>query len=75
MTMPAEDGGAMITMVYAEQVKMSAQLAVLTDRIVQLADHESRIRKLEAWRYALPPAAVGGAASFSLSIWARVGHH
>jgi hypothetical protein len=70
----SEATGAVITMaaIYAEQVKMSAQLAVISDRLGQLPDHEARIRRLEAWRYALPPAVIGALGSFPLSIWAIV---
>jgi hypothetical protein len=74
---PGDDAtAAVITMaaVYGEQVKMSAQLAVISDRLGQLPDHEVRLRKLEAWKYALPPAALAGLGSFILSIW-TITHH
>jgi CHAD domain-containing protein len=75
MTTPgAASDVAVVTMaaVYAEQVKMSAQLAVISDRLGQLPDHEVRLRKLEAWKYALPPATMAGLSSFVLSIWAVI---
>lgn len=77
MTQPGETAAAaVITMaaVYGEQIKMGAQLAVITDRLGQLPDHESRLRKLEAWKYALPPAMLTGLGSFALSVWTIVHH-
>lgn len=77
MSTPAEGPtAAVITMaaIYGEQVKMSSQLAVITDRLTALPDHESRLRRLEAWKYALPPTALGGMGSFVLSIYAIIHH-
>lgn len=34
-----------------------------------VADHEKRLRKLEAWRYALPSGLVLGAASLALTVY------
>jgi len=45
---PAPDDSAIrLIDVYAEQVKMSAQLAVIHEQLRQLPDHEARIRVLE----------------------------
>ena len=37
--------------------------------VTRVNDHEGRVRKLEAWRYALPSSLVLGAVSVALSIY------
>jgi hypothetical protein len=50
--MPSDLGvagdGITLTALYKEQVVISAQLTVITDRLGQLPDHEVRLRGLES---------------------------
>jgi hypothetical protein len=56
--------GALLAQILLEQGKQSTQLAVMDTKLSAITDHESRIRSLERFRYALVGAAtVGGALS------------
>ncbi len=54
--------------VFAKQVEMGAQLAVISEQLRQLPDHEIRIRALERWRYSLPLAVLTSAGSAALAL-------
>ena len=60
--------------VFAKQIEMGAQLAVITEQLKQIPDHEQRIRALERWRYSLPLAMVAGVGSAAVSVWSLVRH-
>lgn len=47
-----------------------ARIETKLDSIVQwlVNDHESRIRKLEKWRWSLPPALILAVASIAISV-------
>lgn len=54
--------------VYGQLVQQNAQLAVITDRLNQLPDHEARIRALERWRYGIPLTGAGAVGGIVLAI-------
>jgi hypothetical protein len=58
--------------IYDEIVGMREDVRRLTQAsegvAQQLDDHEQRLRKLEAWRYALPVATVAGLASAAVTL-------
>jgi hypothetical protein len=55
------EAGATIRLVdvFAKQIEMAAQLAVLTDRLNQLPDHEVRLRAVERRQWQIPASAIG----------------
>ena len=57
--------------IYTKQIEMGAELRSIIDK---LPDHESRIRKLEQWRYGLPLAGLLAIGSTALSIY-EIMHH
>ena len=61
MTMP--DDSPMLAQILIKQGEMSVQLAVIAEKLSDLPDHETRLRALERWRYALPTSLVLGLAS------------
>lgn len=54
--------------------EMGAQLAVITEQLKDVPDHETRLRALEKWRYGLPFAGLLAIASAGLSVWATLHH-
>jgi hypothetical protein len=59
--------------VFAKQVEMGAQLAVIHEQLKQLPDHEQRIRQLEAARAKLwGAAAVIGAVCGGGASWVAI---
>src|SRR5262249_26329974 len=52
--------------------EMKTQQAVMLEILKAIPDHESRIRKLEAWRYGLPIAGLVSAGSAGLAIYSTV---
>lgn len=46
---------------------------ITNERLLAIPDHESRLRSLEKWRYALPTAAVMAVASFMGTVFTIVG--
>lgn len=55
--------------VFAKQIEMSAQLAVLGEQMKQLPDHEARLRVLERFRFTV----LGAAALISaLGTWVGI---
>jgi len=49
--------------------EMSTQLAVISEQLKAVPDHEQRIRSLERWRYALPLSGLAALGSIILSIY------
>lgn len=54
--MADQNGSVTVTLkdVYDELRKLHDQVAAMTPQGQLITDHEARLRKLEAWRYALP---------------------
>ena len=55
--------------VYAEQVKMGAQLDVIKEQLKAIPDHEARMRALERFRFTLLGAAIAGEALAGVIGW------
>ena len=75
MTAQAPEPGATIRLVdvFAKQIEMSAQLAVIGEQLKAIPDHESRIRALERFRFTLAGLSfIGGTAAGLLGYW--IGH-
>ena len=64
MTTPDPSATIHLVDVFAKQIEMQGTLAVMSEKLNQLPDHESRIRALERFRFTLMGTAViGGVAS------------
>ena len=61
--------------VFAKQVEMGSQLAIISEQLKAIPDHEQRIRSLEKWKYSLPTAMLAGLGSLALSAWAILHGH
>ena len=64
--------------VFAKQVEMSQQLAVITVQLQDLPDHEARLRALERFRFTTLGACIAVSALVSgLGTWAGIllAHH
>ena len=66
MTMP--DDSQILAQILIEQGKLSAQLDVIDERLKSIPDHETRIRALERWRYALPTSVLLGLGSATAAV-------
>jgi hypothetical protein len=64
------EAGATVRLVdvFAKQVEMGAQLAVIHEQLKAIPDHEQRIRALERWRYSLPIAMLAALASAGFTV-------
>lgn len=51
-------GGPTLLDIFAKQVEIGTQLAVITEQLKQLPDHEARLRGLERFRFMLAGLAV-----------------
>jgi len=71
-TMPQQ--GDPTAQILLELGKISVTLAVMQKTLEAIPDHESRIRKLEQWRYGLPLSGLLAIGSAALSIYS-VAHH
>lgn len=63
---------AMLSQILLEQGKMSVQLAVISEQLKAVPDHETRIRSLERWKYGMPVAgllAVGSTIAAVVSLF------
>ena len=72
MTAPSQSGTT--DQILIKLGEMSAQLAVVVEKLGAIPDHETRIRKLEQWRYGLPFAGLLALASAALSIYEALHH-
>lgn len=72
MTAPPPD--PTVAQVLVKLGEMSAQLAVISEQLKAVPDHESRIRKLEQWRYGLPFAGLLAVSSMALTVWGLLRH-
>jgi hypothetical protein len=66
-----EAGGVVITNkdIYTEVVKMKEAVTAMAPLALTAADHETRIRSLEKWKYALPASLVAGGIGLYQSVW------
>lgn len=55
--------------ILVELGKINVTLAIMSKTMEAIPDHESRIRKLEAWRYGLPLSGLLAIASAALSVY------
>lgn len=64
------DGPVVITNreIYNELLQVKGVVQIMGGQATQLGDHENRIRKLEAWRYALPSTLILALASLASAI-------
>jgi hypothetical protein len=72
MNAPAPDSNSMLAQILIKQGEMGTQLAVITEQLKAVPDHENRIRSLERWRYGLPLAGVLAIGSTAISIYAAL---
>lgn len=73
MTAPQPDPGS-LSQILLKLGEMSTQLAVISEQLKAVPDHESRIRSLEKWRYGLPLSGLLAVGSAALSVY-TVLHH
>jgi hypothetical protein len=71
---PQPDSNGMLAQILLKQGEMGMQLAVITEQLKAVPDHEGRIRALEKWRYGMPLAGLLAIASTAVSI-AAILHH
>lgn len=72
MTQPLIGQSDPTAQILLELGKISVTLAVIGTKLEAIPDHESRIRKLEQWRYGLPLSGFIALASAALSIYAAL---
>jgi hypothetical protein len=64
---------SMLAQILLKQGEMGVQLAVITEQLKTVPDHEGRIRALERFRYTIAGLSlIGGTASGFLGYW--IGH-
>lgn len=61
--------------VYIELMKIKETLGELKNSADKVPDHETRIRALEKWRYALPPAIILALMSAIVSVLGLLNQH
>jgi hypothetical protein len=59
-----------LTDIYREQVAMSAQLAVMSEQLRQVPDHEARLRAVERRQWQIPAAGIGSATALAGAVTA-----
>jgi len=64
----------MLAQILVKQTEMSTQLAVISEQLKAVPDHETRIRSLEKWRHGLPQTGLLAAGSAALAIYSAVHH-
>jgi hypothetical protein len=67
--------GAILSQILLKQGEMGVQLAVISEQLKAVPDHEARIRALERWKYGLPLAGLASAASLAGATWALLTGH
>lgn len=73
---PASQATVVITLadVYVELRQLGQKVDNMAPQAQQVTDHETRLRALERWRYALPTAVLFALASVATSIAALLPH-
>ena len=69
MSSPQPPDPGALSQILLKLGEMGSQLAVMGEKLNAIPDHESRIRKLEAWRYGLPLAGLLAIASIVISAY------
>jgi hypothetical protein len=59
----------MLSQILLKQGEMGIQLAVISEQLKAVPDHENRIRSLERWKYALPVAGLLAFGSLVLTVY------
>ena len=64
------EGAVVITNreIYNELLQVKGVVQIMGGQATQLGDHENRIRKLEAWRYALPSTLLLAISSLAVAL-------
>lgn len=70
---PGGPDGALLAQILLKQGEMSTQLAVISEQLKAVPDHETRIRGLERFRWTLAGIALTGGALSGLAGW-LLGH-
>jgi hypothetical protein len=69
--MPTDDNGVLVTTrdIYDQLVTLNQEVRTLSQTLIQTVaradDHETRLRTLEQWRYALPASLLLGLGSLA----------
>lgn len=72
-TQPVPVAQITVVDVFAKQIEMGAQLAVIHEQLRAIPDHEQRIRGLERFRFVLTGlSTIGGIVAGAIGYW--VGH-
>lgn len=61
--------------VYIEVRRLQDTVAAMTPQGMQLADHETRIRSTERWKYSLPVSLLLAVGSSALAVTELITHH
>lgn len=69
--------GGSITLldIYTRQVEMASTLAVIHEQLRAIPDHETRLRSLERWKYALPTSLLFAIVSVAVTVASFVMGH
>jgi hypothetical protein len=73
MSMPPDD--AVPAQILIKLGEMGAQLAVITEQLKDIPDHEARLRVLERARWPLPTVALVVSAGAGVGAWVAALHH
>lgn len=65
---PDPSGGGLLGQILIKQGELGTQLAVISEQLKAVPDHETRIRSLEKWRYSMPISLLVSLASIVLTI-------
>lgn len=74
MTAPQQPGPTAEVQILLKLGEMGTQLAVISEQLKDVPDHETRIRALEKWRYGLPLATLMSAGSMVLAAYGWLHH-
>lgn len=75
MTMPDDPGTTpLLAQILLEQGKLSSQMAVMSEKLNAIPDHEARLRALEKARWPLPTVASIAAVSAAAAAWVAAVH-
>jgi hypothetical protein len=76
VSVPVESSVVVVTLkdVYLLLLELQKQVGAMQGSVGAVSDHESRIRSLEKWRYALPVSLAGATASIIVALY-EGSHH
>jgi hypothetical protein len=75
MTMPDDGTHVLLGQILAKQTEIVVQLAVITEQLRPIPDHEQRIRTLEKARWPVPTISAIGAVGAGAAAWFAAVHH